>query len=51
MARLDKDELLFYCIFCNQQWPPAPDEKLRLSQEMKTGLKLYEEKVRHVHPT
>ena len=49
MSELDNDELLFYCIFCNQQWLPTTDEKRRLQLEMETGLRLYEEKVRSAH--
>ena len=49
MSELDKDELLFYCIFCHQQWLPTPDEKRRLQLEMETGLRLYEEKVRSAY--
>lgn len=51
MAKLDKDELLFYCIFCHQQWLPTPEEKLGLHQQMETGLRLYEEKARRIHRT
>ena len=46
ISKLDDDELLFYCIFCDQRWPPTNDEKVRLRKDMQTGLKLYREKVR-----
>ena len=45
IAKLDKDDLQFYCIFCHQQWPPTPDEKKRLRKEMENGLDLYHQKV------
>jgi len=28
-------------IYCDQQWHPTPDEKVRLSAEMKKGWDLY----------
>ena len=45
ILELDRDKLLFYCIFCHQQWPPTTDEKERLRADMENGLKLYEGKV------
>lgn len=44
MAELERDDLPFYCIFCDEAWPPTPDEKKRLMQEMRTGWDIYREK-------
>ncbi len=43
ISKLDEDELLFYCIYCHQQWPPTTAEKVRLRKDMENGLKLYEQ--------
>ena len=38
---LEKGELKFYCIYCDQQWYPTAGEKVRLSAELTTGWDLY----------
>ena len=35
---LDRDELEFYCIFCDQGQRPTPEEKARLTEELKQWL-------------
>ena len=45
MKELDQDEIKFYCIFCNEQWPPTIEEKGRLRQQMENGLDLFHKKV------
>jgi hypothetical protein len=44
MEKLGRDELEFYCIFCDEGWHPTPDEKKRLAEEMQKGWNLYLEK-------
>jgi hypothetical protein len=41
LAELERDELRFYDIYCDQQWYPTPDEKTRLAAELKRGWDLY----------
>ena len=41
MEKLDRGVLKFYCIFCDQQWPPTPDEKERLKSDMEAGWDAY----------
>ena len=45
LAELNRNELQFYCIFCDEQWYPTPDEKERLAEAMQKGWELYCEKV------
>ena len=41
MGELDRDELEFYCIFCDEAWSPTPDEKERLKSDLKAGWEAY----------
>lgn len=41
LAELEKNELRFYCIYCDQQWHPTPEERVRLSAELRKGWDLY----------
>lgn len=41
MEVLDRDDLKFYCIFCDEAWPPTPDEKARLKKDMQAGWNVY----------
>ena len=46
LAALDQDDLQFYCIFCDEEWHPTPDEKKRLRADMEKGWELFCEKAR-----
>ena len=37
-ALVDRDELKFYCVFCDDGPRPTPDEKVRLTKELKQWL-------------
>lgn len=41
IADLEADNLKFYCIYCDQQWHPTPDEKVRLHRDLEEGLRQY----------
>ena len=41
MEMLDRGELDFYCIFCDEAWPPTSDEKKRLKSDMQAGWQVY----------
>ena len=41
LAELERNELRFYDIYCDQQWYPTPDEKMRLAEELKKAWDLY----------
>lgn len=41
IADLERDDLKFYCIHCDQQWHPTAEEKPRLEEVLKQGLERY----------
>ena len=41
IADLERDDLKFYCIYCDQQWHPTAEEKPRLEEVLKQGLERY----------
>ena len=46
LEELERNELPFYCIICDEAWQPTLDEKIRLAEVMHKGLRLYRQRQR-----